>query len=206
MLLILGMKLSSISICTNVRKLTSTIEIWNPQPPMKDICTEFSQTLKNTGERPQLTSRQGETLMSEQRYEAAVLAFDQVVEAQPTSAIAWFNRADALAHLERYQEALSSIEQAVKINPDFYVAWTYRGVLLLHLGEPRAALLSCETALKINPQHHEAWVFRGAALQRLGRYQDAYASYDRAIGKKRQSTWQTIVNLLQNVKWHLKAT
>jgi Flp pilus assembly protein TadD len=54
--------------------------------------------------------------------------------------------------------------------------------MLIYLERPEEALDSCEQALTVEPDDFKAWVFRGVALHRLGQYQQAYYSYDQALG------------------------
>lgn len=173
---------------------------------MNNAIADLTKRLDNSSRLNQLKFEYGETLMSEGRYEVAANLFRQIAEAQPTSAIAWYNQGDALAHLERHQEALVCFDRAIENNPNFYAAWTFRGVMLIHLEQPAAALLSCEKALEICPQYNEAWVFRGAALQRLGRYKEAYASFDTATGRTQSSIWESfsLKGILRWFNWNPK--
>jgi len=139
------------------------------------------------------------------QFGAALVCFDQTIQANPEDAAAWYGRGDALANLGRYREALSSFEHALKLHPGNHEAWTFRAVVLIHLRHYAEALASCEQALQIAPDDSEAWMFRGVALHHLERYQQAYSSYARAMPRRghpqRLGLIQRIHQLLQRVHW-----
>jgi tetratricopeptide (TPR) repeat protein len=65
--------------------------------------------------------------------------------------------------------------------------------VLTHLDRYEAALASFTQALKIQPNNQTALIFQGMAYHHLGRYKQAYASYYQAIGKKRRSFWEKLL-------------
>lgn len=136
--------------------------------------------MENDCEPIEVLHRHSTQQLEQKNYQAAAIAFAQVIHLQPDHASAWYGQGDALANLHRYPEALESFDRAIALNPLNPAAWTFRGVVLLHLERYPEALESCDRALKICPEDQEAWTFRGVALQRLGRYGQAYKSFQAA--------------------------
>ena len=181
---------------------------WTPQQRLERIAEIQTYLAENLDlERSaDLLFDQGNILLVNEEYEAAVSSFDQAIKARPNQPIklnpisqfvqrllrrkvpivkgfyqAWYNRGIALGNLGREEEAIASYERAVEIKPDYQDAWYNRGVALGNLGRWEEAIASYERAVEIKPDDHEAWNNRGIALGNLGRYEEAIASYDKAL-------------------------
>jgi tetratricopeptide (TPR) repeat protein len=114
--------------------------------------------------------------------EAALLAFDRVLLADPENLQALIYRGDALAELKRLREALAVYQQAVELNPNSAEAWSHLGDLQHEMKRPQAALDSWDKALAINPQDIQTWIHRGVALGlQLKRWDEALATWDKAL-------------------------
>ncbi len=111
----------------------------------------------------------------------------------------WYKKGEQLANRGNYAQALACLDQAVAIQPQDNAAWVLRGVVLIHLELYKEALASCNQALTIQPTDKQAWLFRGAALNHLGRYKQSYDSYDKALGRVRQSAGQKLAQILRGI-------
>lgn len=110
-----------------------------------------------------------------------------------------YNKGEQLANWGNYAQALTCFDQYLAIQPQDIAAWVFRGVVLIHLERYEEALASCNQALKIQPNDKQAWLFRGAALNHLGRYKQSYHSYDKALGKVRQSAGQRLTQVFKGI-------
>jgi tetratricopeptide (TPR) repeat protein len=115
------------------------------------------------------------------RYEDAIMSYEQALQIKSDDDSSWNNRGCALGNLGRYEEAIASYEQALQIKPDFHEAWFNRGISLNNLGQYELAITSYEQVLQIKPDYYEAWSKRGTSLANLGQYEAATASYDQAL-------------------------
>lgn len=105
----------------------------------------------------------------------------RAVAANPDSAIAHHNLANAYAELGRWPQALEAAERSVALDPAFAPAQVRHGVALQTLGRPEAALAAFDAALALKPEAADAHLGRGVALRALGRPAEAVASYDAAL-------------------------
>jgi tetratricopeptide (TPR) repeat protein len=105
----------------------------------------------------------------------------KAVAANPGSAIAHHNLANAYAELGQWPQALDEAERSVALDPNFAPAQARRGVALQTLGRPEAALAAFDAALALRPDAADAHLGRGVALRTLGRAGEAVASYDAAL-------------------------
>lgn len=84
-------------------------------------------------------------------WEGAIANFDQVIEQQPDSLEAWFNRAFVLSLSKSLEESLYSYDRALQISPNDETVWRRRGEVLAYLGNVAEARSSLERALQIKP-------------------------------------------------------
>jgi tetratricopeptide (TPR) repeat protein len=124
---------------------------------------------------------QGNNLLDAQRYQDALIAYNQAVIFKSDSVEIWVNRGNALTALQRYEEALESYDKAIALQPNKDEAWYNRGNVLTSLRRYPEAVKAYDEAIAIMPEKHEAWINRGIALTKLQRYQEALASYNQAL-------------------------
>lgn len=95
-------------------------------------------------------------------------------------AIAWHERAMALAQAGRMTEAEASERTALSLNPLLPEPHNHVGVLLARQGKAAEALAHFETAAALDPNNATSWNNRANALRALGRRDDARAAYEHA--------------------------
>lgn len=100
------------------------------------------------------------------------------------SAVAHYNRGNALNALGRFDEAVACFERAVAIRPDLAEAHCNRGNALSRLSRWQEAVAAYDAALALRPALVEALNNRGDALMRLGREAEALAGFDAALAIK----------------------
>ena len=112
---------------------------------------------------------------------AALGRIDSALKIDPTHAVAWISRGNALHALKRFDEALVSCDRALALRPDYAEAYYNRGNSLYEMKRFDEALLSYDRAISKRPDYIEALCNRGIVLNALGRLEEALASYDRAL-------------------------
>ncbi|MBD2525353.1 tetratricopeptide repeat protein [Nostoc sp. FACHB-133] len=101
--------------------------------------------------------KQGDALFFEGRYEDSLACYEQVIQREPNSFLAWINHGWALRRLGRYPKALLSYQKAIAIQSDNYIAWFGCGNSLRKLQRHDEAIASYERALELQPEFHWAW-------------------------------------------------
>lgn len=97
-------------------------------------------------------------------YDAALAAYDQVLEFKPQHAQTWYRRGLVLFHLQRLEEAIASFDRALEYQPDLYQAWNNRASILIQIGNFKAAIHSYKQALRWTDQQlWQAWEDLGMA-------------------------------------------
>ncbi len=87
----------------------------------------------------------------EEKYPAAIIDFNQVIQLNPNFAEANYNRGLAYGKLGQYQAAIEDYTQVLRLNPHQADAWNNRGNAYYKLGEYGRAIADYNEALKINP-------------------------------------------------------
>ncbi|AFY79092.1 putative transcriptional regulator,tetratricopeptide repeat protein,protein kinase family protein [Pleurocapsa sp. PCC 7327] len=131
--------------------------------------------------RPMLIAHQGDRLMQQEKPEAALPIFQQVLDISPNNLQGWQGRGEALFALERYQEALAAYDKAIELQPRDARAWKGRGDVLYRLERYEAALSAYNKSLSLKPRDPEALNRKGRALYKLERPQEALAVQEEAL-------------------------
>jgi tetratricopeptide (TPR) repeat protein len=115
------------------------------------------------------------------RYEASIVACDQLLSIKQNDYRIWSNRGVALYELERYEEALDSYNRALAIKQDDHHAWLNQGLILFKLERYEEAVVALDQSLKLQPANREILKQRGVVLFNLKRYMDAIAVFEQVL-------------------------
>ncbi len=148
---------------------------------IREIQALLEEDNQTNDRRASLAFEQGDIILADKNYEAAITSYDQALKIKPDFHEAWNNRGISLKNLGQYEAAIASYDQALKIKSDFHEAWNNRGLSLDNLGQYEAAIASYDQALQIKPDDHKTWHNRGHSVGNLGQYEAAIASYDQAL-------------------------
>lgn len=107
------------------------------------------------------------------KFDAALLAFNRAIHFDPDSLAAYNAKANMLVALGRGDEALEVIEQTLKLDPENAKTLTNYGMLLFRGGYSENALNAFDRALKQNPFIPDALRYRSVLRARLGRAEEA---------------------------------
>ncbi|MEJ1964393.1 MAG: tetratricopeptide repeat protein [Gammaproteobacteria bacterium] len=123
----------------------------------------------------------GNALLSLERPQAALEAYDLALGLQPQSAVIHNNRGNALLALERADEAQASFDRALQLDPNHVSAHVNCGNVLIMLGRADDAIVALDRAIQLDPRNAAAHCNRGRALLSLERATEALVSHDRAL-------------------------
>ncbi|MFQ5846586.1 MAG: tetratricopeptide repeat protein [Candidatus Methylomirabilales bacterium] len=94
---------------------------------------------------------QGIAEMSRRHYEAALAAFNKVVEVEPGFAEGWNKRATVYYLMGDYEASIRDVERTLALEPRHFGALSGLGLISLAVGDDVAALQAFEAALRVNP-------------------------------------------------------
>jgi len=118
------------------------------------------------------------------RHDAAVLAYEAVLELKPDFENALINLGGALQALGRMEEAAATLRRALDLRPDFPEALCNLGMILRYLGQPEEAEARLRRALMLKPDFAEASCHLGNALRDLSRREEAEAAFRRTLEQR----------------------
>jgi tetratricopeptide (TPR) repeat protein len=78
----------------------------------------------------------GLNLSKQNKYDEAILAFDNATKLNPNHTEAWFGKAEAFESVypPRFEEAIKYYDRVIQLDPDYYQAWQNLGWIFKELG------------------------------------------------------------------------
>jgi tetratricopeptide (TPR) repeat protein len=104
-----------------------------------------------------------------------------VIDRNPSVAVAYNNRGGTLMLEKRYEEALADYNKAIELRADFYDAYNNRGILLSDLQRKQEALADYNKAIQFDSSKAEVFNNRGLLLMELGRSREALVDFNKSI-------------------------
>ncbi|HEX7737723.1 MAG TPA: serine/threonine-protein kinase [Ktedonobacteraceae bacterium] len=156
---------------------------------------------------PEALLKQGEALLQQHKYVAALSAYTKAARILPQSLIAWLGKAYVQYKLKLYDKALASYTEALHLDPRSVPALEGKGHVLCGQERYEEALVAYIEALRVNPQYAPAHRNRGNVFLLLRHYQDALNEYEKALqidGLDAES-WQNKGTALFWLKRHREA-
>ena len=95
--------------------------------------------------------KDGKNLLKNEAYQQAVERFTTVIEAAPSFAEGYNQRAIAYFMLEEWSKAIRDCKQTISLNPDHFGAFAGMGHVYVRLGKIDEAIAAYKQALVINP-------------------------------------------------------
>src|SRR6266699_3560411 len=95
----------------------------------QDVVTEISRTIEDlliALKTKEDWLEEGATLEDLQRYEEALVAYEQAIHLDPNDIYAYLYKGATLEDLQRYEEALVAYEQAIHLDPNEALAYFYK--------------------------------------------------------------------------------
>jgi len=123
----------------------------------------------------------GNTLVSLNRADEALLAYDQGIAIEPSYPDIYNDKGLAEMSLLRFDDARCSFEKSTKLDPQFKDAINNLGITLSHLNLYKEACQAFESAIELDAHFYLAHLNLGLALQFLGELKGALKSFNRAL-------------------------
>jgi tetratricopeptide (TPR) repeat protein len=117
----------------------------------------------------------------DQRYDAAVLALQQVLKSQPDIAVANLELGTSLNRLAKFEQAVPWLRKAVELSPQSGKAHYELATALQETGDLNEAAQQCEAAVKSAPDSDDVHFELGNIYEQLGRVADAKQQYEAAL-------------------------
>lgn len=100
--------------------------------------------------------------------ESATADFDDAIELEPHSKVAYYNRGLASFVIGRYEDAIVDSSEAIRIDPTMAAAYYNRGAAYANLGDYEKAITDLSEAIRLRPDWGLAYSARGDAYLRSG--------------------------------------
>ena len=123
----------------------------------------------------------GIILRALEKYEEALITFDQLLETRPDDETILRNKGAALKRLKRYREALDCYDRILEFAPDDYDCWWRKAKILGELDEYDEALIWCRKYVEAKPRDDDGWFEQGFLLIHLSRFDEALDCIDRSL-------------------------
>lgn len=123
----------------------------------------------------------GHCHQEEEKYVAAIQAYEQAEKWNPAWAVPLAYHGAALINLEQYKRAEKKIKSALKLDPDLPEGHYYLGNVAYANFRPNAAISHYNRAIELRPDYRNALYMRAAARAEMEDYGSALADYDRVL-------------------------
>lgn len=107
--------------------------------------------------------------------------YSDVIEKNPTYAMAYNNRGYLYYSKGNLQSAISDYDKAINVEPGFILSYYNRALAYHQAGKIHEAVNDCNAALKIDQDHHDLLYLRGYFLNKTGKYHEAIRDFNRAV-------------------------
>jgi tetratricopeptide (TPR) repeat protein len=103
-----------------------------------------------------------------ERLEPAIADYTQAIRLNPSSAMAYHERAVCLAQVSQDDRALADYNKALELAPTYALSWNGRGVIHLRRREYEKAVADFTEAIRLRPTYDQPYKNRAAAKKALG--------------------------------------
>jgi|GEM_PF-653426 len=130
---------------------------------------------------PSLYTEQGEIKLKAQAYEQAITYFNQVLQFNPNSAVAYNGQSYVHFAQTEYDKAINKATEAINKNPQLAQAYLIRGASYAQQGSHRQAIENFNEAIAINSHLADAYSLRGVSKAKIGDSNGAYKDVELAL-------------------------
>ncbi|CAE7238172.1 SEC [Symbiodinium sp. KB8] len=114
-------------------------------------------------------------------FPAAIAAYTEAIEADPSYFKAWFNRGFAQDKLRKFDAAIADYTAALRVNPDNAYCHYNRGISYDRSGQYEEAIADFSRAMELLPGQADFAHNRGFCHRKRGDFAAAIADYTRAL-------------------------
>lgn len=94
----------------------------------------------------------GKQLLTNHKYQPALIAFDKLIKNQPNHPEAWYWRGHTLYHLQQYNEAIFAYDKALKLAPELTNALYNQACCYALQGDDIQAISTLQQAINLDPE------------------------------------------------------
>ena len=134
----------------------------NPSEELKKSWDAYSQLREQSGKR-----------------EEKIRSLSAILEIDPKSFLAWFEKGRWLGESGNHEEALHCFEKVTELKPDRVLGWANRGYALDLLGKNEESIEYFDKAIELDPNNFLPWEYKGMALGNLGKFEEAIKCFDK---------------------------
>lgn len=117
----------------------------------------YEKVLEAHPNHPDVLSDRGTTYLLMEKYNLAIIDFNEAVELEPKRAFRYSARAFAKDRMGDIDGAIADYETAIKLDPEDAIAYNNLGVLMENRGMRKQANTLYQFADKINNEHNQAF-------------------------------------------------
>lgn len=146
-----------------------------PLPPGRSLSSPVVQKTKEQW------LAEGNELYEQNRYQDALVAFEQAIRFDPNLAFAHCGKANCLYGMKNLSTALTSYERAIQLDPSLDKAYLGKGSILRDLQRYPEALAAFDQFIHLTPNYVGVYVEKGDILMRMLRPREALDAYQQAL-------------------------
>ena len=132
-----------------------------------------------------LHRNQGDRHYDDGEFEAAIVAYSEAIDSDPTDAATYNNRGNAYFKLGHHDAAVTDYGEAIRLDPGASVSHFNRGNAYLGMDQFEQAIRDFTAAIQKDPRNSDAYANRASAHERLGDH--GQATSDRAQAARLES-------------------
>ncbi len=152
---------SGIGGCSSERPAESVVDAPFPPPPRPVI------DIRRPSAEQAMRADQAREMVDEGRHEEAILAFEALLEENPSLTVAYVGIGKAYEDLGRFDRAEPAYARAARLDPRDYDAQFGHGTVLRALGRLKEAVRAYQQALAIRPEDLDGLADLGAVFVEL---------------------------------------
>lgn len=111
----------------------------------------------------------------------SIKEFSKVIQINPNSIEAYYNRALAYEKKEKFNQAITDYSKVIESYPEYAQAYVGRGVNYAQKGDENRALDDFNKAIQLDPKHFFAYYNRGLTYVNRREYDQAITDFTKAI-------------------------
>jgi tetratricopeptide (TPR) repeat protein len=125
----------------------------------------------------------GQTLLTEEKWDEAVIEYKNATKLSPNDADAHYGLAKAHLGKKDPRSAYWELQETIRLDPNNVQARIDHGEFLLFLGtdELEQAVVSGDAVIAVDPKRWEGYALKGRALAALGRHEEAGAAFKEGV-------------------------
>jgi Zn-dependent protease/Flp pilus assembly protein TadD len=122
---------------------------------------------------------QGMHYIENQKFQAAIMIFSEVIQANPACGEGFHNRGNAYLKVGDYTNALEDFKSALRCGLHHSETYLGQGLAYIGTGDRQGGIMAYAEAIRMDENSLRAYLNRGNAYAAMAQYQQAIADYQR---------------------------